>query len=102
MKFILLLFLLASCAKPASETVAQNAITSVDNLYNSIPKECITESLSNLHTESIKQIQGIVSECKKEKAILQAKISDRNTIIVVLLFLIGLYVGVLGLSKIRQ
>lgn len=88
------LFLLAGCSsKPTSETIADNAVNTVNTMYNSLPKECKTQTTKDLRDNSIKEIHAVVTSCEDEKTILYEKIKHRNTIIACLCLLILLCVG---------
>lgn len=85
--------LLAGCAKPASEEMAQVATDTINTMYNSLPKECQTQTVENLRQNSLKEVQSIVTTCKAEKALLGQKIATRNVIILLLSVIIFVYVG---------
>lgn len=102
---IILMFftlLLAGCAKPASEEMAQVATDTVNTMYESLPKECQTKTVENLRQNSLKEIQSIVTNCKAEKALLGQKITTRNVIILLLSVIILSYVGGKVFSRFRH
>ena len=91
---LILTLLLNGCTtKPASETIADNAVNTINTMYNSLPKECQTKNVTDLRDNSIKEVRAVVHSCEEEKALLYAKISHRNTIIASLCALILLCVG---------
>lgn len=93
---ILLIFtvLLSGCySKPASENIADNAINTVNTMYNSLPKECQTKTAKDLRDNSIKEIRAVVQTCDEEKALLHTKIAHRNTIIIALCMFFLICVG---------
>lgn len=101
--FTILLFLtllLNSCAKKAtSESLAETAAHTVTVMYETLPKECQTENTAKLRDTSIKQIMAVSSSCGDEKALLHAKISERNLIILILFGIIFLYFGAKFFSR---
>ena len=92
---LILTILLNSCAKKAtSESLAETAANTVTVLYDSLPPECKNESNAKLRDTSVEQIMAVSRSCNDEKALLHAKISERNLIILVLFGIIFLYFGV--------
>lgn len=94
--------LLSGCAKPASEEMAQVATDTINTMYNSLPKECQTQTVENLRQNSLKEVQSIVTTCKAEKALLGQKIATRNVIILLLSVIILVYVGGKVFSRFRH
>ena len=86
------MIILTGCAKSSpTENLVDGANQTIDIMYNTVPKECRTDTLANLRDTSKKQIQAIDDACTLQKKELQAKIRERNWIIfsLVLLFLLG-------------
>ena len=86
---LILTFLLNGCGtKTATENIVDSATQTIDAMYEAIPKECRNESIENLRSASKKQIVAIDSSCKSQIAVLEAKISQKNTSIGTLSLLI--------------
>ena len=93
-KLLIILLLLSACSHTtASETIADNAVNTVNTMYNSLPKECKTQTVTDLRDNSLKEIKAIVKSCQEEKDVLYETIAHKNTIIVSLCLLILLCVG---------
>jgi len=96
------IFLLTGCGgKTPTDAIADGAKETIDNLYNTLPEECRTDTAKIMAQESKKQIDAIVTTCEEQKATLRAKISERNAIIAALSVLILLYVGGKVFLKLR-
>lgn len=101
-KFVIVTVLLSGCSsKSTSDDLTDIATGTVNNMYNSVPKECQTVTLKNLRDTSIEQIKAINKSCKDKEALMQAKINERNIIILAFSVIILLYVGVKLSSKFR-
>lgn len=89
---LILTVLLTGCAKQTpTENLVDTANQTIDTMYNAVPKECRTDTLTNLRDTSKKQIRAIDDTCTLQKNELRAKIRERNWIIgsLVLLFLLS-------------
>lgn len=101
---ILLIFtiLLSGCAKQSpTENLVDTANQTIDTMYNSVPKECKTDTLTDLRNTAKKQVKAIDETCTLQKNELRAKIRERNWIIfsLVLLFLLGAGVNMFSRSR---
>ena len=95
MKWLLVfLFIFAAgCAKDKPvENIADTASNTINTMYNTLPKECQTETVQILRDNSLKEVQSLVVACNQQTALLGEKITVRNVIIGALVGLILLYV----------
>lgn len=91
-KFLILCILLTGCAKQSPTENLVNAVNqTIDTMYNTVPVECRSDTLTNLRDTSKKQVKAIDDACTLQKNELRAKINERNWIIasLVLLFLLS-------------
>ena len=77
------------------------AVGTVEHMYDSLPVECKNQNTQKLRDLSVEQIKSISMACNDQKALLNAKISERNIIIFALSGIILLYVGVKLSSRFR-
>ena len=99
---LILTVLLNGCAKQTpTENLVDTANQTVDTMYNTVPTECRTDTLTELRDTAKKQIKAIDDTCTLQKNELRAKIRERNWIIfsLVLLFLLGAGVNMFSRSR---
>lgn len=103
LRFSLIMIILTGCAKQSpTENLVDTANQTIDTMYNSVPKECKTDTLTDLRNTAKKQVKAIDETCTLQKNELQAKIRERNWIIASLVLLILLSAGVNMFLRPRQ
>ena len=103
MKKLLVVLLLCGCAnKTASDSLAESAAHAVNTMYNAVPVECRTQTVTDLRDNSLKQIKAMARSCYEEQQALSAEISKKNAIIFSLCLLILVCVGANMFLKSRR
>jgi len=101
-KIVILAFLLNGCArKTTTDNLTDVAVGTVEHMYDSLPIECKNQNTQKLRDLGVEQIKSISMACNDQKALLNAKINERNIIIFALSGIILLYVGVKLSSRFR-
>lgn len=73
MKYIIIVLLLAGCAKqPVSETIADNAINGITTIEHNLSAGCATDNIKTQIRAVKTQINAIVQACETEKAEIRA------------------------------
>ena len=100
---LILTVLISGCAKQSpTENLVDVANQTIDTMYNTVPVECRTDTLTNLRDTSKKQVRAIDDACTLQKNELRAKIRERNWVIASLVLLILLSAGVNMFLRPRQ
>lgn len=90
MKYLVILLVLCSCAKTASETATETALNQVAIVEQQIKKECPTVKINDTMNALRGTIQTQLATCNAEKETLEQKNATLWVALIGLLIIIGI------------